>query len=512
MSDFDSRLVDVPNASGGLARETNWWGAFVIGLAGTVLIIGLIGYALYALGGFAIVLFAIITAIGVFLCFCLAEMAATWPERSGGLPSYAFETFKPMGNSFSRHIGGLSSWAYWLGWFTVAPINAFLASLYIVDLFNIDFGGEFGPISSRFGSVVPVDVFVVGVILLLVMFIPCWLGIRLGASFATVLGICTIVPLVLLVILPFFKPGSLNGFDNLSLSLSSSPIGTKGSWQLILGWAFIYTWTVLAMEAAACYIGECRDPVRDAKIAITAEGLFGFFIYVTLPIMVFTVLGTVGLQQLAKDNEGWIGDANILFQGYVDQIFGVNQFWTWFIGLSLIIALSLSVLNAIMGASRGLYQNSHDGILPKAFGWANKHKAPSFAMLVSLGCSIAVLTVGSPLQIYVFSNMGYLFALSVSMVGYGVFRATREDTVRDLKMPRAFGPLALIVGVAGLLLWAIGGYYAADYVVGEGYRWLYWIGLILLALYFPLYWWRTIEDKSAGGNTEAAATSSGGSA
>ncbi len=149
MVDFDSRLIDVPEASGSLARETNWWGAFVIGLAGTVLIIGLIGYALVALGGFAIVLFAVITAIGVFLCFCLAEMAATWPERAGGLPSYAFETFKPLGNGFSRHVGGLSSWAYWLGWFTVAPINAFLASLYIVDLFNIDFGGDFGPISTQ---------------------------------------------------------------------------------------------------------------------------------------------------------------------------------------------------------------------------------------------------------------------------------------------------------------------------------------------------------------------------
>ncbi len=220
MVDFDSRLIDVPEASGGLARETNWWGAFVIGLAGTVLIIGLIGYALFALGGFAIVLFAIITGIGVFLCFCLAEMAATWPERAGGLPSYAFETFKPVGNNVSRHVGGLSSWAYWLGWFTVAPINAFLAALYIVDLFNIDFGGSFGPISSKFGAEVPVDVFVVATLLLLVMFIPCWLGIRLGASFATVLGVLTIIPLVLLCVLPLFKPGSLDGFDNLSLSLS----------------------------------------------------------------------------------------------------------------------------------------------------------------------------------------------------------------------------------------------------------------------------------------------------
>jgi len=145
------------------------------------------------------------------------------------------------------------------------------------------------------------DVFVVGVILLLVMFVPCWLGIRLGATFATVLGILTIIPLVLLCVLPLFKPGSLDGFDNLSLSLSSSPAGATGSWQLILGWSFIFTWSVLAMEAAACYIGECREPVRDAKIAITAEGLFGFFVHVTLPIMVFAVLGNAGIDRLANE-------------------------------------------------------------------------------------------------------------------------------------------------------------------------------------------------------------------
>lgn len=492
--EFEARGIEVQTT--GLARETNWWGAFVIGLAGTVLIIGLIGYALVALGGFAIVLFAILTAIGVFLCFCLAEMASAWPERAGGLPSYAFETFKPLGSRVSKHVGGLSSWAYWLGWFTVAPINAYLAALYIVDLFDIDFGGSFGPISSRFGAEVPVDVFVVGVALLLVMFIPCWMGIRLGATFATVLGIGTIIPLVLLVVLPFFKPGSLDGFDKLTLSL---PEGVDGSFQLIVGWAFIYTWTVLAMEAAACYIGECREPARDAKIAITAEALFGFFIYLTLPIMVFSVLGAAGLSQLAAENEGWIGDANILFQGYVDAIFGVNEFWTWLIGLALIVALSLSVLNAVMGASRGLYQNAVDGIMPKAFGWVNKHRAPSFAMLVSLVCSILVLCVGSPLQIYVFSNMGYLFALAVSLVGYGIFRSVREETERPLKMPRAFGPIGLIVGIAGLLLWAIGGYYAADYAVGTGYRWLYWIGLLLLVLYFPLTWWRTMEDRAEAG-------------
>ena len=156
-----------------------------------------------------------------------------------------------------------------------------------------------------------------------------------------------------------------------------------------------------------------------------------------------------------------------------------------------------------MGASRGMYQNSHDGILPKAFGWANKHKAPSFAMLVSLVCSIAVLTVGSPLQIYVFSNMGYLFALAVSLVGYGIFRATREDTPAGAEdAPRVRAARAHRRASSGCCSGRSAATTPPTTSVGTGYRWLYWIGLILLALYFPLYWWRTLEDKAAGGSPE----------
>ncbi|MGL6278018.1 MAG: APC family permease [Gaiella sp.] len=480
MSDFEGKGIEV---QGGLAKETNWWGAFVIGLAGTILVIPLLGFALGALGGFAIVLFIVLTLVGVFLCFCLAEMAALWPDRAGGLPSYAFESFKPMGSSWAKHLGGLSSWGYWIGWFTVAPINAFFAAGYFTALLDIDFGGSFGPIHEKFGVAIPVDVFVVAIIFLLIMFIPCWLGIRLGATFATVLGIGSIVPLVLLIILPFFKPSTIDfgRLDGLGL-----PEGTAMSFGLVMGWAFIYTWTVLAMEAAACYIGECREPVRDAKIALTAEGLFGLFVYTALPIMVLAVLGQPAIAELGID-------AGVVFNAYVDAIFGTSTFWNWFVNLTIIAALLLSVLNALMGASRGLYQNAHDGILPKAFGWTNKHGAPSFSMLFSLVFSVGILCIGQILQIYIFSNMGYLFAAAISLVGYGVFRATQDGVERELRMPRWMGPIGLIVGVGLLILWAVGGWYATQYAVGAGYDWyglptLFLIGLILLALYFPLYW------------------------
>ena len=45
------------------------------------------------------------------------------------------------------------------------------------------------------------------------------------------------------------------------------------------------------MEAAACYIGECRDPERDAKIAMNLEGLYGLFIYTMIPVAFVVVLG-----------------------------------------------------------------------------------------------------------------------------------------------------------------------------------------------------------------------------
>lgn len=472
-----------------LERGTNWWGAFVIGLAGTILVIGLAGYALLALGGVAITLFIALTIVGAFLCFCLAELASAFPDRAGGLPSYAFETFRPFGAGVAEHAGGLSSWAYWLGWFTVAPINAYLAALYITDLFGIPLGAEVGPISETFGSAWSVGVLVTAAVILVAVFIPVWLGIRLGATFATVLGIGSIIPLVLLIILPFFKPSVID-FGN--VQLFTLPEGVVGSWQLIVGWAFIFTWTVWAMEAAACYIGECREPARDAKIAMTAEGLFGLFIYTTLPLMLLAVLGTAGFAALGS------GDANVVFLGYVDAIFGTNEFWKWFVGLAIIAALLLSVLNALGGAARGLWQNSVDGVLPKVFGRTNAHSAPSTAILLSLVASLLVLLVGSPLQIYIFSNMGYLFALSLAMVGYAVFRWRRGDFERPVKMPGIFAPLSLIFGVAGLLLWAIGGFYAADYAVGEGYRWLFWVGLILLAFYVPLHFWRRVEDRRAG--------------
>ena len=125
---------------------------------------------------------------------------------------------------------------------------------------------------------------------------------------------------------------------------------------------FVMTWNVLAMEAAACYIGECKDPARDAKIAMTAEGFYGFFIFVFTAVALLVVLG--GAKNV---------DPLTIFTTFIDKVMGTSGGWVkWLIGIPLILALLLSILNAISGCARSLYQTSQDGLLPRWFGHLNR--------------------------------------------------------------------------------------------------------------------------------------------
>jgi amino acid transporter len=469
----------------GLQKGTNWWGAFVIGLAGTILVTGLAPFAVQALGAAAIPLMFFVAAVGVLLCFCLAELAAMMPDRTGGLPSYAEQCFKPLGKTASRHIGGLSGWAYWLGWFPVAPINMILAAAYIQSLFGLPKGRSFLPFGSV-GSPVSLAVIVIAVVGMLALFVPSYLGIRLGAGFATLLGIISMVPLTLIVVLPFFKPSSMHWHNVSGFHFVK---GTSGSFTLVIAWIFIMSWSALAMEAAACYIGECHNPSRDAKIAMTAEGLYGLFMFTMIPVMFVVVLGA-SLKDSDPLNE---------FTHFGVAIFGSGSWVQWAIGLPLIAALMLSALNAIMGVGRSLYQIAEDGNMPRWFGHLNRHHVPDNAMGFNVVCSIIVVFFGSPLRIYIFSNMGYLLSCAGALGGYFFMAHFHPELARPVRMPKFMKWVALAMFIFFMFVWGFGGWNAPKYVVAstEG-RTLFYVGLIVVAAYAPLYYWRVWRDRAAG--------------
>src|SRR5256714_8354409 len=104
-------------AGGGLKQETNWWGAFVIGLAGTILVTGIAPVMVTSLGASAIPVIIVVTITGYLLCLILAELSAMMPERTGGSPSYAYPAYRERWPKAAKHINGVAEWAYWLCWF-----------------------------------------------------------------------------------------------------------------------------------------------------------------------------------------------------------------------------------------------------------------------------------------------------------------------------------------------------------------------------------------------------------
>src|SRR5438067_12778245 len=93
-------------AGGGLKQETNWWGAFVIGLAGTILVTGIAPVMVTTLGAASIPIIIFVTITGYLLCLLLAVLSAMMPERTGGSPSSAYSAYRTSWTRAAKHING----------------------------------------------------------------------------------------------------------------------------------------------------------------------------------------------------------------------------------------------------------------------------------------------------------------------------------------------------------------------------------------------------------------------
>ena len=496
--------------SAGLAKTTNWWGAFVIGLAGTILVTGIAPVMVTELGSASVPVIVIITITGYLVCLLLAELSAMMPDRSGGLPAYAYPAYKEKWPRFAEHINGFTAWAYWLGWFPVAPLNMILASLYIADRLKLT-GGSFSPLGT------PITWWTLGisVIGLILLSIPAVRGLRFGTGFATVLAVLSMIPLTFLAIAWIFHPsvvdfGQLVPFRHTDGSGFFSGLFGHGWLTLYLAFSFLLTWNVIAMEAAACYIGETRNPDRDAKIAMNLEGLYGLFIYTMIPVAFIIVIGVSALG-------GSSVDPKTMFVTFASKVFGAgtgSQILNWLVAIMLILALILSALNAITGTARSLHQMSADGQFPKFFQRVNHNGVPHRAMIFNVVCSILVVFAGGAVQIYTLSNVGYLASFLPVLVGYFLLRKYRPNVRRPFRLPNYMKWVALAIAALYAVIYFYGGpVYASCACNAAGTKTLpyYFIGWGVLLLYLPMYWYRKrVEDVRDGPATEAVAPPAGG--
>ena len=149
-----------------------------------------------------------------------------------------------------------------------------------------------------------------------------------------------------------------------------------------------------------------------------------------------------------------------------------------------------------MGVGRSLYQAAEDGLLPRWFEKKNRHGVPGNAMAFNVVCAALLVLLGSPVRIYIISNGGYLLSCALAFAGYFVYRHLRPDEPRPFRLPTFAKWLALFVFVVWMAIYFFGGWNSPKIVVGPGQGpWLYLLGLLIVALYAPLYWWRAWQDR-----------------
>ena len=247
-------------------------------------------------------------------------------------------------------------------------------------------------------------------------------------------------------------------------------------------------------------IGECRNPARDAKIAMTLEGGYGVFVYSMLPISFVVVLGASALSDPA------LVDPKTMFVTFASHIFpgAAGAVLEWVMAFMLITALILSALNSLMGSSRSLYQMSLDGQFPRFFQSLNKHHVPDKAMFCNVGASLLIAFMGGAIEIYSFSNVGYLGSFIPVLIGYYLLRKHRPGLERPFRMPEFFKYVSLALAALYFFVWLIGGIIYSE--IG-GQSIYYYLGIVALALYLPLYWYRKSEDRKYPGPVAALAKS-----
>jgi amino acid transporter len=329
---------------------------------------------------------------------------------------------------------------------------------------------------------------------IVLFFIPAYRGIRFGATFATILALLSMIPLTFIAICWIFNPsvvnfGELSGFPRVDGSSFFSPIGDFNWLQVYIAYAFLLTWNVIAMEAAACYIGECANPDRDAKIAMNLEGAYGVFIYTLIPIAFVVVLGSKALADPA------LVDPKTIFVTFAGKVFPglAGEFLNWVIAFMLIIALALSALNAILGSGRAIYQMALDGEFPTFFTKINEHGVPARAMAFNVVASLIVVLLGGAVEIYTFSNVGYTISIVPVLIGYYLLRQDKPHLRRPFKLPEFMKYGALAMAALYFIIWLFGGLWYSKLGTVQIY---YWLGWATLLAYLPLYWYRVyVEDK-----------------
>jgi amino acid transporter len=458
-----------------LLKTLRWYDGFVIALANPGFLLGSLGYSVGDLGGWgAALLWGISAFVAVFINTLYSELAAMFPNKSGGLALYAHEAWR----KYTTLVGPIATFGYWIGWSVVLSVNGLFTGQIIQGAW---FPGE--PIGSPYGggyfSTGPVhfglpQCIAVGLILAVWLFNV--FGIRVGVGFGYAAGVLLMVPLFVMSILPF-----LNGHfhsSNLHFGLSHEHLGISPV-ILALVWLWLMCWSAWGVDVCATFAPEYKDTVRDTKLALRSAAVFSLFIYILLPI----AFNGGGTEKLVSS------------YAYVDamnKIVGSSSITDFFV-VCLVAAFIITMNTATADGGRALYGISRDGMTIKELSQLNRFRVPGVAMTLDMVINILfVCFVGNIFGILAASNLGYVLAHMFALSGYVLLRRDRPLWPRPIRLPSWWTPLAGVLSVWCLVLTIVGFGWFQHAAGGYGGTKEKIIGVSVLAVSLVLFLFRRV--------------------
>jgi amino acid transporter len=398
-------------------------------------------YAAQAVGGAALLAWAIAGVVVVVLALCHAELGAMYPVSGGTarFPHFAFGSVAGIGFGFFSYMQAV----------TIAPIECFAfmqyASYYWPSLYN-----------AKTHNVTSTG-FVLTIVLMAVFVAVNFLAMRIFARVnSTITWWKVAIPVLAIIVLMFkFHPGNFTAGGT-----GFMPGGIKALFGALPSAGIIFAYS--GFEQADQLAGEIKDPGRTLPRAIMLSVLIGTVVYILLQLAFIGAInpgelshgGLVGLvcpatgtcsSAVSAINAGpFAAVAGLAALGWLATILRIDAF----------VSPSGTGLIYTTGTSRVSYGLARNRYAPQFFGRVSANGIPWVGLIFAFLVGLLFLL---PFPSW-HSLVGLITGASVLMyagapLSLGAFRGQVPDANRPYRMPAAsiLAPAAFIV--ADLLIY-----------------------------------------------------------
>ena len=399
-------------------RTLGWVGTTALAMGGSNQSLFLIGALIVSQGSAAVPLLVVGLILSWMAMPGWVELIMMWPNRVGGIAATCAEAFRP----YSPILANLTGVCYWWGWVPTCGLTAILSA---------------SALHAWYLPWMPVTLLATLIVVAFTAINLCgvrWVGrlaIPIASASATLAFLSALIPLL---------SGNVDWERASHFSLVTPFQGVFGQITSAMAGLYLIGFAAPAFEAAACHVGETKDPKKNVPRAMFASALMASLYFLVLPIV---WLGALGTGPIAGELAHTLGPTFAPLFGGLAQSAAI-----WF----MVFNMFHGTLQPLAGAARTLMQLAEDGLLPRILGWRlASTDAPWVATLLTAGMSILFLLAGDPIWMLAAANLTYLIGICLPSIAVLLLRRNEPQRERPWRAPR----FTIGLGVVAAGAWGV---------------------------------------------------------